>query len=154
MNPLDALNSLKDIEGVYGSFVVDSTGTLTLRDLPTVIDNAGLREAGPRIARLWAAFPEDDPPDYVLLEFAAHQVFIKKFDAGSLCIFVPPNVNRLALRMAASFVARWLDTRAPAQPSPESEPSPVLEPTPSAPPTASASPKKRTYIYRGQRYES
>jgi hypothetical protein len=126
----DVLSSLKDIDGVYGSFVVDASGTLVLRDLPAVIDNAGLREAGPRIARLWGAFPEDDAPEHVLLEFASHQVFIKKFEAGSLCIFVPPSVNRPALKMAANFLARWLEREmvvAPAEPlpppAPESPPS-------------------------------
>jgi hypothetical protein len=147
MKSSDALSSLKDIEGVYGSFVVDAAGGLSLRDLPAVIDNAALREAGPRIARLWGAFPEDDPPEYVLLEFAAHQVFIKKFDSGSLCVFVPPNVNRLALKMAANFVARWLDT----QTAPQSvEPSPLSEP---APDSQAAGGKRTTYIYRGQRYD-
>ena len=145
----DVLSSLKDIDGVYGSFVVDATGALILRDLPGVIDNGALREAGPRIARLWGAFPEDDPADYVLLEFASHQVFIKKFEAGSLCIFVPPSVNRPALRMAANFVGRWLDKQLAALPEaagPASDP--VPEPAGSA-----ASGKKKTYIFRGQRYE-
>jgi hypothetical protein len=151
MNETDALSSLKDIEGVYGSFVVDASGGLTLRDLPAVIDNAALREAGPRIARLWGAFPEDDPPEYVLLEFVSHQVFIKKFDSGSLCVFVPPNVNRLALKMAANFVGRWLDSRAaPAQPS---EPDPTAPPPPSVAGADDRPSKKTTYIYRGQRYE-
>lgn len=143
------LSSLKDIDGVYGSFVVDTAGGLVVRDLPGVIDNGALREAGPRIARLWGAFPEDDPPDYVLLEFASHQVFIKKFELGSLCIFVPPSVNRPALRMAANFVGRWLDKQlavAPEAPPPMSEP--VAEPAGVAAPG-----KKRTYIFRGQRYE-
>jgi hypothetical protein len=151
MKPLDALSSLKDIDGVYGSFVVDVTGGLTLRDLPAVIDNAALREAGPRIARLWGAFPDDDPPEYVLLEFSSHQVFIRKFDAGSLCVFVPPTVNRLALRMAANFVARWLDAELDSgsvEPSPVSEPPPPSQSAPPPPPN-----KKTTYFYRGQRYE-
>ena len=177
----DVLHSLKDIDGVYGSFVVDAAGGLLLRDLPGVIDNGALREAGPRIARLWGAFPEDDPPDFVLLEFASHQVFIKKFELGSLCIFVPPNVNRPALRMAANFVSRWLDKQLAAlaeaagplsDPAPEPvslaappvaafsqgpssagavAPGAVLQP---APASAAAQPgKKRTYIFRGQRYE-
>jgi hypothetical protein len=151
MKPVDALSSLKDIDGVYGSFVVDPTGGLTLRDLPAVIDNAALREAGPRIARLWGAFPDDDPPEYVLLEFSSHQVFIRKFDAGSLCVFVPPSVNRVALKLAAGFVARWLDAELTAV-SAAAEPSPVSEPPPSqAPPPPNA--KKTTYFYRGQRYE-
>lgn len=149
MKSADALSSLKDIDGVYGSFVVDATGALTLRDLPAVIDNAALREAGPRIARLWGAFPEDDPPEYVLLEFAAHQVFIRKFEAGSLCVFVPPTVNRLALKMAANFVARWLDADG-AAPSAEAEPGPMSEPVVASPPSSG---KKTTYFYRGQRYE-
>jgi hypothetical protein len=143
------LSSLKDIDGVYGSFVVDTAGGLVVRDLPGVIDNGALREAGPRIARLWGAFPEDDPPDYVLLEFASHQVVIKKFELGSLCIFVPPSVNRPALRMAANFVGRWLDKQlavASEAPPPMSEP--VAEPAGAAAPG-----KKRTYIFRGQRYE-
>lgn len=145
----DVLSSLKDIDGVYGSFIVDATGGLVLRDLPGVIDNGALREAGPRIARLWGAFPEDDPPDYVLLEFAAHQVFIKKFELGSLCIFVPPSVNRPALRMAANFLGRWLDKQMAAAPE---APPPVSEPAPeTVQPTAPG--KKRTYIFRGQRYE-
>ena len=152
MKPVEALSSLKDIDGVYGSFVVDASGGLTLRDLPAVIDNAALREAGPRIARLWGAFPDDDPPEYVLLEFSSHQVFIRKFDAGSLCVFVPPTVNRLALKMAANFVARWLDAELAAaaaiEPGPMSEPPPP--PSQSAPPPST---KKTTYFYRGQRYE-
>jgi hypothetical protein len=126
----DVLSSLKDIDGVYGSFVVDASGTLVLRDLPAVIDNAGLREAGPRIARLWGAFPEDDSPEHVLLEFASHQVFIKKFEAGSLCIFVPPSVNRPALKMAANFLARWLDREMLVPPA-ESLPPSMLESPPS-----------------------
>jgi len=149
MKPTDALSSLKDIEGVYGSFVVDAAGGLAGRDLPAVIDNAALREAGPRIARLWGAFPEDDAPEYVLLEFASHQVFIRKFDAGSLCVFVPPTVNRLALKMAVNFVARWLDSQAVA--SAESEP-----PLPQQPPVEAAPESTRarkTFFYRGQRYE-
>ena len=152
MKPVDALSSLKDIDGVYGSFVVDASGVLTLRDLPAIIDNAALREAGPRIARLWGAFPDDDPPEYVLLEFSSHQVFIRKFEAGILCVFVPPTVNRLALKMAASFVARWLDAELGAA-SVAHEPSPVSErePPPAAPPPLN--PKKTTYFYRGQRYE-
>lgn len=146
----EVLSSLKDIDGVYGSFVVDPMGALSLRDLPGVIDNGALRDAGPRIARLWGAFPEDDPPDYVLLEFASHQVFIKKFDSGSLCIFVPPSVNRPALRMAANFLGRWLDRQLAAPPESVAPPAPepVPEPPPSAPPT-----KKKTYFFRGQRYD-
>lgn len=145
----DVLSSLKDIDGVYGSFVVDTTGGLVVRDLPGVIDNGALREAGPRIARLWGAFPEDDPPDYVLLEFASHQVFIKKFELGSLCIFVPPSVNRPALRMAANFVSRWLDKQLAVAPD---APPPMSEPVPE-PASVGAPGKKRTYIFRGQRYE-
>ena len=145
----DVLSSLKDIDGVYGSFVVDATGALILRDLPGVIDNGALREAGPRIARLWGAFPEDDPADYVLLEFASHQVFIKKFEAGSLCIFVPPSVNRPALRMAANFVGRWLDKQLAASPEITG---PVSDPLPESV-GAAAGGKKKTYIFRGQRYE-
>lgn len=118
MEPLEALASLKDIDGVYGSFVVDAGGVPTLRDLPTIISNSALTEAGPRIARLWGALPPDDPGDRALISFSSHQLFVKRLAAGSLCVFVPPGVNRLALNVAANLVKRVLDSQSAPRPTP------------------------------------
>ena len=112
------LSSLKDIAGVYGSFVVDRDGRLRARDLPGVFDDAALGDSGPRIVRLWEVVSEDEAPEYTLIEFAEYWLFIRPVPGGSLCVVVPPNVNVFALRMAASLVAKRfnLDLTAPEPP--------------------------------------
>lgn len=183
MNPLAALGSLKDIEGVYGSFVVDRDGTPLFRDLPVVIASSALCEAGPRIARLWGALPQDDSPLQAMITFSSHLLFVRRFTTGSLCVFVPLNVNKPALGMAVDIVSRFFDEHLeglvrdgagnaaepssppPAPPAAASSGQAVLPP--GAPPVPQPQPqsqpaspgaeparKKRTFIYRGQRYES
>lgn len=184
MKILEALNSLKDVEGVYGSFVVNETGQLWHRDLPAVVSNSSLSEAGPRISRLWSIIPDDERPDHVVMEFAAHKLYIQPMRIGSLCVFAPPNVNLLALKMAASFVARGLEkleeaaahpsvarsTHTPAADAAQSgiaypinqavptqaAGTPTGEPTASVPQAPSQPPprKKRTFVYRGLKYEA
>src|SRR5690606_30778910 len=61
-----ALATLKDIDGVYGSFVIDRDGRLKARDLPAVFDEQALGDAGPRIVRLWEVISEDETPEYTL----------------------------------------------------------------------------------------
>src|SRR5688572_23647042 len=103
---LQALNTLKDIEGVYGSFVVDRDGHLFARDLPAVFDDNALGDSGPRIVRLWEVVSEDEAPEYTLIEFSEYWLFIRPVPSGTLCVVVPPRVNVSALRMAASLVAK------------------------------------------------
>ena len=113
MITLDVLHSLKDIDGVYGSFVVDRDGRLRARDLPAVFDDAALGDSGPRIVRLWEVVAEDEAPEYTLIEFAEYWLFIRPVPGGSLCVVVPPNVNVFALRMAANLVAKRFNLDAP-----------------------------------------
>jgi hypothetical protein len=148
--------------------VVDTEGQPLLRDLPVVISNAALSEAGPRIARLWGALPEDDPAQHVLITFASHLLFVRRFGAGSLCVFVPPNVNKPALSMAAAVVARFLDEELSGSlstpqppgavpgaglPGGAGAPAAAGPGVASGPPSSAAPQKKRSFIYRGQRYE-
>lgn len=112
--PQRALQSLRDIEGVYGSFILDAAGNLVARDLPGVFDDLTLSEAGERILRLWAVLSETAPPEYTLLEFAEYSLFVRGVftrghAAGCLCVVVPPTVNLLALRLASKWVARNFD---------------------------------------------
>jgi len=113
-----SLHSLRDIEGVYGSFVVGAAGEVSARDLPAVFDDHTLAEAGERIVRLWGVLAENGPPEYSLIEFAEYSLFVRgmstrgDLSAGCLCVVVPPSVNLLALRLACKWVARSVD-RAP-----------------------------------------
>lgn len=109
-----ALQSLRDIEGVYGSFILDAAGKPVARDLPGVFDDHTLSEAGERILRLWGVLSEAAPPEYTLLEFAEYSLFVRGLfsrerGACCLCVVVPPTVNLLALRLACKWVARNFD---------------------------------------------
>lgn len=120
-----ALATLKDIDGVYGSFVIDRDGRLKARDLPAVFDEQALGDAGPRIVRLWEVISEDETPEYTLLEFSEYWLFVRAVPNGNLCVVVPPWVNVSALRMAASLVAKRVDADAP--PADDAAP-PAFEP--------------------------
>lgn len=108
-----ALHSLRDIQGVYGSFVLNAAGEPTARDLPDVFDAQTLSESGTRIARLWEALSDDSSAEYALVEFSEYSLFLRGAGAGCLCIVVPAQINVLALRQASKWVARQVDPSAP-----------------------------------------
>jgi hypothetical protein len=103
------LQSLRDIDGVYGSFVINASGELRARDLPPVFDDQTLTDSGMRIARLWEVISEGPPPEYALLEFAEYNLFLRRVGSGCLCVVVPAQVNVLALRLASKWVARYFE---------------------------------------------
>lgn len=111
-NSSSALNSLRDIEGVYGSFVLDASGALIARDLPPVFDDSTLIGTGARILRLWDVVSEDSPSEYAMVEFAEYSMFIRRAGAGCLCVIMPGQVNVLALRVASQWVARTFEVAA------------------------------------------
>ncbi len=104
-----ALQSLRDIDGVYGSFVVNARGETTLRDLPAVFDDATLAESGLRVARFWEAALNGAAPEYALLEFSEYSLFLRPAARGCLCVVAPHTVNVLALKLACKVVARQLE---------------------------------------------
>jgi len=130
------MQSLRDIEGVYGSFIVNANGETIARDLPAVFDDHTLAESGERIVRLWAVLSENSPAEYALIEFAEYSLFLRGLfpsglsprdelvetpASGCLCVVVPPTVNLLALRLASKWVARGI-VREPAWAAPTAMP--------------------------------
>jgi hypothetical protein len=112
-SPLDltarSLQSLRDIDGVYGSFLLNAAGETRARDLPPVFDDQTLAETGSRIARLWEVISEGGVPEYALLEFTEYNLFLRRVGSGCLCVVVPAHVNVLALRLASKWVARYFE---------------------------------------------
>jgi len=108
-----ALQSLRDIDGVYGSFLLNAAGDPVARDLPAVFDDHTLSESGVRISRLWEVAAEGGAPEYTMLEFAEYCLFLRGVGSGCLCVVVPPQVNVLALRLAAKWVARNFENGSP-----------------------------------------
>jgi predicted regulator of Ras-like GTPase activity (Roadblock/LC7/MglB family) len=104
-----SLQSLRDIDGVYGSFLIGASGETRARDLPTVFDDQTLAESGARIAQLWEVISDGGAPDYALVEFAEYNLFLRRVGTGCLCVVVPAQVNVLALRLACKWVARYFE---------------------------------------------
>jgi hypothetical protein len=135
------LHSLRDIEGVYGSFIVNANGETIARDLPPVFDDHTLAESGERIVRLWAVLSESSAPEYALIEFAEYSLFIRELfvsglgahgelapapASGCLCIVIPPNVNMLSLRLASKWVARSVSSSVAGSPPQRVDREPTL----------------------------
>ncbi len=103
------LQSLRDIDGVYGSFLLNASGETRARDLPPVFDDQTLTDSGARIAQLWEVISEGGSPEYALLEFSEYNLFLRRVGNGCLCVVVPAHVNVLALRLASKWVARYFE---------------------------------------------
>ena len=103
------LQSLRDIDGVYGSFLLNAAGETRARDLPPVFDDQTLADSGARIAQLWEVISEGGSPEYALLEFSEYNLFLRRVGNGCLCVVVPAHVNVLALRLASKWVARYFE---------------------------------------------
>jgi hypothetical protein len=105
----EVLQSLRDLPGTLGSFVIDEAGTLCARDLPSWFDDVALMEAGVRLASMRAAVASlapELPFEGYTARFGEHLVVIRPVGTGSLCVLCPDDVDRRALQMSASLVAR------------------------------------------------
>jgi hypothetical protein len=129
------LGSLRDVEGVIGSFVIDSEGALAAGDLPSIFYPELFAEVGPRLLRLreGAEATGDDPQGFVM-RFADYKLHIRCFPAGLLCVLSEPKVNAAALRLALTLVARRLPIAASSVEASASSPAPPPTLPSSSPP--------------------
>ena len=151
---------LRDIEGVYGSAVIDDHGAVSYRDVPETLSDHLLALCGERLSRMWNSLPEGDVPRYLLLEFSDFKLFVAQVMQGNLCVFVTQAVNVPALEMAAQVVAREVAQRAASLPSfwPRPTTGPII---PASSATRAESPassqgkrEKRSYVYRGVKFDA
>ena len=106
----DTLRTLRDVQGVYGSFVVSSNGALVARDLPTIFDGDLFAEVGPRITRLYETLgSEGDELESCMLRYAEHKVYLRRMAWGIIGVLSTVAVNMPALRMVANLVIRRID---------------------------------------------
>lgn len=102
-----ALATLRDIDGVVGSFVIDGEGHVLGRDLPGMFDEDTLGYAGERLARLRHALEgERCNLDGGVARFGQHLLVMKAAAERTLCVIVPQGTNLMALQMGANIVAR------------------------------------------------
>ncbi|MDP9150213.1 MAG: hypothetical protein M3O36_09770 [Myxococcota bacterium] len=126
----ETLRTLRDVEGVYGSFVIAGSGGLVASDLPAVFDSQLFEEVGPRIVRLYDTFRSSgEELDGCVLRYAEHKLHLRRMSWGLVGILSAVAVNKPALRMVANLVIRRIDP----------DVVPALRPT-LAPPAAALSP--------------
>jgi predicted regulator of Ras-like GTPase activity (Roadblock/LC7/MglB family) len=106
----ETLRTLRDVQGVYGSFVISGTGALIARDLPAIFDGDLFAEVGPRVTRLYETFLSGgEDLDACMLRFADHKVYFRKIAWGVIGVLSTVSVNMPALRMVANLVIRKID---------------------------------------------
>ena len=105
------LSGLRDVEGVFGSFVLAESGELLGKDLPAVFHDDVFVETGPRVVRLCEAIEHGgEALDSLVLRFADHKLHVRRSRGGLLCVIAKLEANASALRMALALVARRLGT--------------------------------------------
>jgi len=157
-----ALSSLKDIPGVFGSFVFAPDGALAARDMPALYPDSVFTEIGRRLESIAEAVDGQLKGYHELLaKFDGHWLLSRRTPKGTLNVLVDESVNFPALKMAANVAVKHLDKLEASVPAPppvmESAPVPAvpsIPPPPPTPPVAAAAPvsseQKPRRIWRGQ----
>jgi predicted regulator of Ras-like GTPase activity (Roadblock/LC7/MglB family) len=140
MTIADILKALRDVDGVYGSYIVSNTGMLVNRDFPNALSNYSMNLAGVKLCRLWESV-SDTQVNYINLNFKYHRIHIRKFVHGSIFIYIPPKVNMLTLSGASQIAINALNLM----------PGEYFEKR--LPDTNTRNSDQKMVIYRGIRYE-
>lgn len=105
------LRTLRDIEGVLGSFVVGERGELLGRDVTAACGSDVLALVGGRLQQLCDAFVSADiggPFESTTLYFAQYKLHIRALANLFIVAVVSAEVNLPALKMAMSMLGRQL----------------------------------------------
>jgi predicted regulator of Ras-like GTPase activity (Roadblock/LC7/MglB family) len=103
------LRTLRDIEGVLGSFLVGDNGQLLARDIAAACDSAVLRTVGARVEQLCDAFVSahiGGSFESTTLTFAEHKLQVRALGSAFLIAVVTAHANMPALKMAMNMVGR------------------------------------------------
>jgi hypothetical protein len=138
----ELLGSLRDVAGVYGSFMISPQGAAVGRDMAALFTDDLLDEVAARLLRLLDGFADEGVQvlSYVV-HYREHLLFVRAVSpGGALCVLSTREVNLPALRMGATLVARRLAS----VPAPPVRPPPPRAPAPPPPPVPA-----ETIRYRG-----
>jgi predicted regulator of Ras-like GTPase activity (Roadblock/LC7/MglB family) len=151
------LQSLRDIEGVLGSFLLDERGALIAQDMPSLFDQATLSYASTRLNQLRGALESATAAgfDGCTARFGSHLLLLRAAQARTLCVLCPVGTNLNTLQMGLNLVARRLAAAAqsvPARPVPPApRPARVSLPPPAEPAEVPpADPGSTTRFFRGR----
>jgi predicted regulator of Ras-like GTPase activity (Roadblock/LC7/MglB family) len=148
-----ALNALKDVAGVHGSFALTGDGELLGKDLPAVFQDDLFVEVGERLSRFVEVMAADgDEVSTAALRFDEHRLYVSRFPHGLLAVITENDVNAAALRMALTLTARRIEALLVAHLSapPPSVAAPSSQSSPALPPVALAGSHGAPRTYRGR----
>jgi hypothetical protein len=125
-----ALDSLRDVPGVHGSFVISDLGRLLASDFPTLLDEAGTAAVGLLVLRLTEVFPRADESLLLCtLRYGSQLLFLRAVQGGVLCVLAAATVSLPAARMAMTLVANRYNRPGGEPSGPKPAPAPLLERT-------------------------
>lgn len=103
-----ALQTLRDLDGILGSFLVSDSGAIVAQDLPAYFGSAAA-DIGPRAQRLQEALSlSQGEVKQCVLRYGPHKISLRPVSGGLLTIVASSDINLPALRMAANLVAKKL----------------------------------------------
>lgn len=100
------LASLRDVDGIVGSFVVNAEGELVAQDLPSYFEGAA-QEAASRAIRLRDALSlTEGSVSACTIRYADHKLSLRSVHGALLAVLANSTVNAPALRMAMNLVVK------------------------------------------------
>jgi predicted regulator of Ras-like GTPase activity (Roadblock/LC7/MglB family) len=110
----ETLQSMRDVPGLQGSFVVSDLGRLLARDMPALFADDVLAEVGPRALRLRDTMGDgtDSLPDalaWCVVRYPTNVLCMRQLRDGLLIVLADSDANLPALRMAMSHSIRRLN---------------------------------------------
>jgi predicted regulator of Ras-like GTPase activity (Roadblock/LC7/MglB family) len=104
------LQSMRDVPGVQGSFVVSDFGRLLARDMPAMFGDDILGEAGPRALRLRETLSYGGQDvQACTLRYGDFLVFVRPLRDGLLCVLAGADINPAVMKMAMNLAIRRLN---------------------------------------------
>jgi predicted regulator of Ras-like GTPase activity (Roadblock/LC7/MglB family) len=104
------LQSMRDVRGVQGSFVVSDFGRLLARDMPAMFADEILGEAGPRALRLRETLSYGGHEvQGCTLRYADFLVFVRPLRDGLLCVLTGTEINPAVMKMAMNLAVRRIN---------------------------------------------
>ena len=99
------LARLRQVSGVVGSFTCAETGQLLASDMPERYSTADLESTAARLTNLLSTV-EDSVHECssVRLAFAQHQIFVRRYRRGLLCVLTLAEPDQQLLRETESLV--------------------------------------------------
>lgn len=108
----EALDTLKELQGVVGSIAIDRAGSVRAYDLPRVFDETMVELIGARMQELRSVLTTNDQDQISgSLEFEGHSFHVRAFPRGMVGVLLNDGAHRPTIGMALNLVSRRVATK-------------------------------------------